>query len=251
MDDLSIDIVKDNIYYIKSPFKGEIIRFFADIGDSVEKGQTVALFKTNNGYVDIENEYSGVVSDIACGIDETLEKWDDILVVELEEKLADDFLNIATSPDSADYAILYSFQQDILPTLFYGDTEKFIKGFSMDKANFIYFLLSEIYENQDMEIPFSVKSFNVIEQIAYNDIIFIRIDWKYLNTQLLTKSIYVLINSKTKKIQYFTCENGAQNQLVLCSIVPVDGQLTRYNYGPAPSDLELEAGKILEIFLND
>ena len=48
MDDLSIDIVKDNIYYIKSPFKGEIIRFFADIGDSVEKGQTVALFKTNN-----------------------------------------------------------------------------------------------------------------------------------------------------------------------------------------------------------
>ena len=138
MDDLSIDIVKDNIYYIKSPFKGEIIRFFADIGDSVEKGQTVALFKTNNGYVDIETEYGGVVSDIACGIDETLEKWDDILVVELEEKLADDFLNIATSPDSADYAILYSFQQDILPTLFYGDTEKFIKGFSMDKANFIY-----------------------------------------------------------------------------------------------------------------
>ena len=102
MDDLSIDIVKDNIYYIKSPFKGEIIRFFADIGDSVEKGQTVALFKTNNGYVDIETEYGGVVSDIACGIDETLEKWDDILVVELEEKLADDFLNIATSPDSAD-----------------------------------------------------------------------------------------------------------------------------------------------------
>lgn len=251
MDDLSIDIVKDNIYYIKSPFKGEIIRFFVDIGDSVEKSQTVALFKTNNGYVDIETEYGGVVSDIACGIDETLEKWDDILVVELEEKLADDFLNIATSPDSADYAILYSFQQDILPTLFYGDTEKFIKGFSMDKANFIYFLLSEIYENQDMEIPFSVKSFNVIEQIAYNDIIFIRIDWKYLNTQLLTKSIYVLINSKTKKIQYFTCENGAQNQLVLCSIVPVDGQLARYNYGPAPSDLELEAGKILEIFLND
>ena len=46
MDDLSIDIVKDNIYYIKSPFKGEIIRFFADIGDSVEKGKTVALFKT-------------------------------------------------------------------------------------------------------------------------------------------------------------------------------------------------------------
>ncbi|MDO5815420.1 MAG: biotin/lipoyl-containing protein [Methanobrevibacter sp.] len=248
MKDLSIDIIKDNNYFVKSPCDGEIIRFFVDKGDEVLKNQLMAVLKSENSYIEIEAEFPGRVTDVCRQIDEPIKKWDDIAVVDVTSKNHLD--GIPVSVHSPDYTVIYTFQQEILPKLIYSETEKFIEGIGHEQGKFIYFLLKEVYTNNHMTIPFKPEDFEVVREIFGEDIIVLTIRWPNLQAPLLTVRSYILIHPQSRKIQYFTCEKSLNDEFMISSIIPSRDGLTRYNYGVAPDSLQAEKRKAIKIFIS-
>jgi hypothetical protein len=249
MKDISLDIVKEDKYYLKSPFDGQIIDLFIDDKGYVEKGQIIAILKTRNFYVEIESEFSGAIRQVRVEVNQFIKKWEDILVVDISKgSILDEFTNIATSVNSYDYGLIYTFQQEIIPKLIYNETSHFLKGISLDKEGFIYFLFKEVYDNNKMDIPFSRSDFRITEEIIDDNIIMIKIDWPNIDRPLLTRTSYILIDETGQKIQYFTCEKSLNHELMISSILYVGQYLTRYNYGPAPANKKLEKEYIVDIF---
>ncbi len=249
MKDVTLDIVKDNLYFIKSPFNGRIIIINVENGKYVDKGQVMALVKTDSAYVDVESEYSGIVERICVNPGSDVEKWQNLAVVNVKNsKELYYFNNIATTDKSPDYEVIYTFQQEVLPGLIYSETENFIKGIAFDESGFIYFLFKEFYENNKRDFPFEKDDFIIVEQVI-GDIIFIEIDWPKLNGPLLAWRTYILINSVNQKIQVFNTERYHEDDMIIVSVLPVDGQLKHYNYGIAPDEVKLEKQKVINIFI--
>ena len=248
MKDLNVDIVRDNNYFVKSLLDGEVIRFFVSENDLVEKNQIIAVVKSDNCYLEITADFPGTVVKICADIDEPLKKWDDIAVVDVT--FASDLNKNEIPVNSPDYTVIYTFQQEILPKLIYGETEKFIGGINQEHGKFIYFLLKEVYSNNRMIIPFISDDFKVKEEIFANDIIVVTITWPDVESPLLTRRSYILMHPQSRKIQYFTCERSLDGEFMISTIIPARGNLTRYNYGAAPEGLEAEKGRVIEIFIS-
>jgi hypothetical protein len=257
MDDKVIEIIKDNKYHVKFPFEGKIIRFSFDENDRVNEGDVLAILKSRNSYIELEAEYGGTVSEICVQVDETLSKWDTVMIIDLDEDrevdIVDDLFGnadeFADAAGSKDYGIIYVFQQDILPNFIYDNPELFSLTVTAERERVIYELLKSTYELKGYEMPFSLEEFNIDLGLADEDkIIFIRIDWPIVEGPLLSCRTYVLIDSRTSKIQYFTSEKSFGNSLMLSSVIQSEDGLMRANYGSVEDDLEIEKMRLLEIF---
>ena len=157
MKDLSIDIVKDNKYFLKSPFNGQLVLFYVEENDYVKKDQTVAVMKTDHGYIDVESDFSGIVSKVNVKLNDDVEKWQDLIVVEVKDDAA------------SDYDIIYTFQQEAFPRFIYNDTAKILMGLAHEEGEFVFYILSMFYENygtetkNDTEIASQVQNIKELE----------------------------------------------------------------------------------------
>lgn len=247
MDNLSIDIVKNNKYYLKSPFKGQLISFSINDNDHITEGQVIGVLKTKNAYVEIESDYSGVVEKIEVEVNEQVEKWQDLMVIDLGNEETSQ--NIADSVDSNDFNVIYTFQHEAFPKFIYIDTAKLLTGIAHEEGEFIYYLLKKFYENYDIDIPFTKDQFTISEALNENKIALIGIDWPKLSNPLLTIRSYILIDTSKGAVGYFSCEKSLEGIPTLFFILPIEDKLTRFDYGPAPDDLSLEREKVVDSFI--
>lgn len=236
MKDLSIDIVKDNKYFLKSPFNGQLVLFYVEENDYVKKDQTVAVMKTDHGYIDVESDFSGIVSKVNVKLNDDVEKLQDLIVVEVKDDAA------------SDYDIIYTFQQEAFPRFIYNDTAKILMGLAHEEGEFVFYLLSMFYENYGTEIPFTGEDFIISEARGDNDIVLIGISWPRLDAPLLTLRSYILIDTVKEEIGYFTCEKGVDDALRMSFIVPIADDLKRFDYGTVPDDIALEQKKVVGSF---
>lgn len=240
MENLTIDIVKDNRYFLKSPFAGELILFYVDANDSVQKDQVIGVLKTDHGYVDLVSDFPGIIESVNVKLNGNVRKWQDIIVVNLKED----------SADTPDYDIIYTFQQETFPKFIYNDTAKLLKGIAHEEGEFVFYLFKKFYENYNKEIPFRQSDFDISETLVEDRIVLIGIDWPKLSTPLLTLRSYILIDTVKESVGYFVCERSLENKLMISFIIQIEKGLKRFDYGEAPDDLTAEKEKIVNIFIN-
>lgn len=245
MDDININLVKNNRYYIKSPFKGKILRLFVNENDDVGINDGVALLKTEKFYIEIECEYPGIVGNIIVNEDDTVNKWDTLMIVDVKKNYHE--VNIYDfKVNSKNHNLIYNFQQKVLPQYFYCE-KSFFQDVSQKREKLIFDLIQKYAQDLNMINPLDMEDLTVnINNIDGNDVV--QLIWPDFESPLLALRTYFLIKSESGKCQYFTCEKSLEDELMISCIVENDGVLTRYNYGHAPDDVGLEKDRIIEIF---
>ena len=248
MEDINISIIKNNQHYIKTPFKGKVINLLPNLGQNISENEKVAVLKTDKFYFEVESEYPGIVSEINCNKDELLDKWDTIIVVDVKENY-DQIKNLKDfniDVNSKDYDMIFKFQQEVLPEYFYSRKDSFLDEMTNDE-NLIFNLINYIYDRKNMIVPFDSDDLDVSFEVIGGDVLII-VGWPDFKSPLLALRSYFLINEKSNGFQYFTCERSLENEMMISSVVEFNDSLTRYNYGLAPKDINLEKQRIIDIF---
>lgn len=242
MKDIVINLVENNQYYVKTPFKGEIIRLLVSENDEVGENQCIGVVKTDRFYFELECEYPGIIGEIFFSEGDIVDRWDTLTVINVKENYDRiDMINV----NSKEYDLLYNFQQKDLPKAFYTNVNSFLSEISNNADKFIFNLIKDIFDDNNLILPFDSFDLSVsVEKINGND--FIQLNWPDFKIPLLAKRSYFLVNGDN--LQYFTCENSLDNELMISAIIDNNGHLIRYNYGSAPNDIDLEKNRIIEIF---
>lgn len=245
MDDIYINLVKNNQHYIKTPFKGKIIRLLVRENDEVGIDESVAVLKTDKFYIEVESEYPGTVKCIGVNEGDIVDRWDGLMVVDVKSNYEDAGLS-DLKVNSKSYNLIYSFQQSVLPGYFYSK-KSFLSEISEKKEKLIIDLIKEHADNQNLINPIGMGDLSVdIEDVDGNSVV--QLFWPDLKSPLLAKRTYFVINPQSGKRQYFTCEKSLENELMISSIVEHEGGLTRYNYGGSPDDVDIEKERIIGFF---
>lgn len=247
MEDRVINLVKNNQYFIKSPFDGEIISIFISNDEELEINQKICLLKTDNSYVELDCEFPGIVNDILVDVGSTVKRWDVVAVVDVKENY-DDVRNLVDfnfEANSEDYNLIYNFQQHDLARYIYDNIESFIKRCQRDDKT-VFNLIDEIYDDENLIIPFKKNDLNVYCH-DIGDIRMVQIIWPDFKSPLLAHRIYILVD-ESGNAMYFACEKSLDGKLMISSIIDENGHLTRYNYGRSPESIDLEKERIVEIF---
>ncbi len=255
MEDKSIDILKNNIYYIRSPLKGKIYQLKINSGQYIKKGDSIAVIEYDETFlINITSEYDGLVENIKINTGELIEKWGCIANIQLEgidtrTTFVDDVRNQFSTPQPDDYRILYDFQQTILPNFVYTQRDAFLLCIAEEKE-IVYELLKSLYEIRNKRIPFKPNDFITTVDIINNEISLIEISCPKIDGVLLADRIFIVAHRNYPRIQYFTMEESFGGKIMLSSILMRNNKLRRSNYGPVEKNREIQKRRVLDIFLN-
>ena len=237
MEDISITLVKNNRYYVKTPFKCEVIRILVESNTELSVNQPVAILKTDNFIFELECEYPGIISNIFVCEGDVINRWDMLMSVDVKKNYGE----VNVEVNSEDYKLIYDFQQNILPNYFYTHIKSFKDNIN---ENLIFTLVKDVFDENNMIVPFDLDELNV----EIDEDIMIRVDFPDFKTPLLANRFYFLIDEELGKYKCFSCEKNLDDELMIFSINDDEGHLTRFNYGNAPASIDLEKQRIIEIF---
>ncbi len=240
MEDININLVKNNQYYIRTPFECEVIKLLVENKDDLSENQPVAVLKTDNFYFELESEYPGLVNRIDVKEEDVLGRWDVLMTVNVKRNYGSSNVTV----NSEEHELLFDFQQNTLPQCFYNNKKSFP---SMVDEDFVFKLIKDIYDEYDLMVPFRIDDLNVVVD-NIDGIDLVRVDFPDFKAQLLAIRLYFLINDEIGKYQCFSCEMNLDDDLMIFSINDEQGHLTRFNYGNAPENIELEKQRVIEIF---
>ena len=255
MKDKTIDIIKNNIYYLRSPFKGKISQIKINNGQNINKGDVVATIEYGEDFlITIKSEYDGTIQNISKRNGNYVEKWESIMTIQLEGidtrvSFVDDVSDQFLKPQREDYRILYDFQQTILPHFIYNQRDAFLLCIAEEK-DIIFELLKSLYEMRNKNIPFKSSDFIKDVDIINNEIILMEVNCPKIEGVLLADRIFIAAHRNYPKIQYFTMEESFGGKIMLSSIIMRNGKLSRSNYGPVENNREIQKRRVLDIFLN-
>ena len=237
MEDVSINLIKNNKYYIKTPFKCEVIMILVESNTELSVNQSVAILKTDNFIFELECEYPGIINDIYVGEGDFLNRWDMLMSVDVKKN----YDAVDVEVNSLDYKLIYDFQQNTLPNYFYAHLKSFADNIN---EKLIFKLIKNVYDENNMIVPFSMDELNV----EIDEGIMIRVDFPDFKTPLLAIRFYFLVDEELGNYKCFSCEKNLDDELMIFSINDDEGHLTRFNYGNAPESIDLEKQRIIEIF---
>lgn len=240
MEDISITLVKNNKYYIKTPFKCEVIKLLVENNEDLSENQSIAILKADNFIFELESEYPGIINNIIVDEGDVLNRWDVLMSVDVKKNYGE----VNVEVNSTDYKLIYDFQHDILPNYFYNNK----KSFADNVDEYLVFnLIKEIFDKNNMIVPFRMDELNVEIDDADGNIM-IRVDFPDFKALLLVNRFYFMINEEKGNYKCFTCEKNLDGELMIFSVNDDEGHLTRFNYGNAPESIDLEKQRIIEIF---
>lgn len=240
MKDINITLVKNNQYYIKTPFDSQVIKILVEGNDNVSENQPVAVLKADDFYFQLESEYPGIINGINVADGDALDRWDVVMTVGVKRNYGSFNVNV----NSEEHKLLFDFQQNALPKYFYDNIESFS---SMVNEDLVFSMVNDIYGERDLMTPFRIDDLNVIVENV-DGIDLVRIDFPDYNVPLLANRLYFLIDDESGKYKCFSCEMSLDDELMIFSINDDQGHLTRFNYGIAPDNPDLEKQRIIEIF---
>ena len=240
MKDINITLVKNNQYYIKTPFDSQVIKILVEGNDNVSENQPVAVLKADDFYFQLESEYPGIINGINVAEGDVLGRWDVVMTVGVKRNYGSFNVNV----NSEEHELLFDFQQNALPKYFYDNIESFS---SMVNEDLVFSMVKDIYGERDLMTPLRIDDLNVIVENV-DGIDLVRIDFPDYNVPLLANRLYFLIDDESGKHKCFSCEMSLDDELMIFSINDDQGHLTRFNYGIAPDNPDLEKQRIIEIF---
>jgi len=240
MEDISITLVKNNKYYLKTPFECEVVKLLVESNNELSENQPVAVLKAGDFYFQLESEYPGMINHINVKEGDVLGRWSVLMTVSVKRNYGS--FNVAVN--SEEHKLLFDFQQHALPQYFYDNKNSFS---SIVNEDLVFKLVKDIFDGHDLITPFRIDDLNVVVD-NIDGIDLVRVDFPDFKAQLLATRLYFLINDELGKHKCFSCELNLDDELMIFSINDDQGHLTRFNYGNAPDNLDLEKQRIIEIF---
>ena len=240
MEDISITLVKNNKYHLKTPFECEVVKLLVESNNELSENQPVAVLKAGDFYFQLESEYPGMINHINVKEGDFIGRWSVLMTVDIKRNYGS--LNVTVN--SEEYELFFDFQQHALPQYFYENKTSFS---SIVNEDLIFKLVNDIYDDHDLMTPFRIDDLNVVVD-NIDGIDLVRVDFPDFKAQLLATRLYFLINDELGKYKCFSCELNLDDELMIFSINDDQGHVTRFNYGNAPDNLDLEKQRIIEIF---
>lgn len=134
----------------------------------------------------------------------------------------------------------------ILPGWFYSKQEQFAAAVLNPQANFIYAVMKDMCDKEEIECPYEEETFQVDAYDMGEGIKMIKITMPEPEEVPACHCIYLFFTDNFEKAQYFTIEKE-EPQPFLCSW---DKEGSHVSYGSIGVEERQQVEKILELFQN-
>jgi hypothetical protein len=125
-----------------------------------------------------------------------------------------------------EYKVRYAFEHRLLPQWFFKDKEKVVLGLLHDKK-VLYRIISEMYQEQGMEIPYSEDQFKVEAGKLTQEVMSLRFVFPEPEIEPLCYCSYCFFDKDFEKIGYYSIEKGGmltgEPEAFACEVMPDGG----------------------------